>query len=154
MAYMPKGGQEGPRVLHQHEAPAAANVDVEKLLARLAALATEIAETQVKQKDTEANLKTKTRELESEQKAHEKTWTRLEADGLALEAERAEFVAAHRELELQAAEHRDARAAGEIELRRAEELGEALQRQLQVVRARLNQQKPEEPRPWWRRLGS
>jgi septal ring factor EnvC (AmiA/AmiB activator) len=146
MAYMPKRDQEGPRVLHQHDVPPAANVDVEKLLAQLAELAAEIAEAQVKQKDAEANLKTKTRELESERKAHKKTRWRLEADGLALESERAKFVAAHRELELQVAEHRDARAA-EVELKRAEERGEALQHQLQVVRARLQQQKPEEPRP-------
>lgn len=133
-------------MLHQHDVPPAANVDVEKLLAQLAELAAEIAEAQVKQKDAEANLKTKTRELESEPKAHKKTRWRLEADGLALESERAKFVAADRELELQVAEHRDARAAGEVELKRAEERGEALQHQLQVVRARLQQQKPEEPR--------
>jgi chromosome segregation ATPase len=158
MAYMPKRGQKGPRVLDQQDVPpganVGANVDVDKLFAQLAELTAEIAEAQVKQKDAEANLKTKTRELESERKAHEKTRWRLEADGLALESERAEFVAAHRELELQVAEHRDARAAGEVELKRAEERGEALQHQLQVVRARLQQQKPEEPRPWWRRLGS
>jgi hypothetical protein len=154
MAYMPKRGKQGPRVLHQHDVPPAANVDVEKLLAQLAELTAEIAEAQVKQKDAEANLKTKTAELESERKAHEKTRWRLEADGLALESERAEFVAAHRELELEVAEHRDARAAGEVELKRAEERGEALQHQLQVVRARLQQQKPEEPRPRWRRRGS
>jgi DNA repair exonuclease SbcCD ATPase subunit len=154
MAYMPERGRKGPRVLHQHDVPPAANVDVEKLLAQLAELTAEIAEAQVKQKDAEANLENKTHELESERKAHEKTRWRLQTDGLSLESERAEFVAAHRELEHQIAEHRDARDAGEVELKRAEERGEALQHQLQVVRARLKQQKPQDPRPWWRRLGS
>jgi chromosome segregation ATPase len=158
MAHMPKRGQKGPRLLDQQDVPpganVGANVDVDKLFAQLAELTAEIADAQVKQKDAEANLTTKARELASEREAHEKTRQRLEADALALESERAELVAAHRELERQVAEYRDARAAGEMELKRAEERGQALQRQLQVVRARLQQQKPEEPRPWWRRQGS
>jgi chromosome segregation ATPase len=153
MAYMPKRAQKGPRALHQEDVPPAANVDVEKLLTQLAELTAGIAEAQVKQKHAEANLKTKTRELASEREAHQKTRWRLETDGQALDSERAELVAAHRELELQLAEHRDARVAGEVELKRAEERGEVLQHQLHVARARLQQQ-PEEPQRWWRRLGS
>jgi chromosome segregation ATPase len=144
-------------VLRQHEAPpadATANVDVEDLLSQLAERTGEAAEARVRRQHAETRLKSKTRELDSERKAHKETRKRLEADRRELETERREVVAACDELKAKVAEQRDARAAAEAELKRAEEQSVALQHQLQVVWTQLQQQKPEEPQPWWRRRGS
>jgi chromosome segregation ATPase len=157
MDYMPERRQEGARVLHQHDVPPAdamANVDVEELLAKLAERTAELAEARLRRKHAEATLKTKTRELEAERKAHKETRWGLEADCRELEKERREAGGECRELKAKVAEQRDARAAAEAELKRAEERSVALQRQLQVVWAQLQQQKPAGPQPWWRKLGS
>jgi chromosome segregation ATPase len=144
-------------VLRQREAPpadATANVDVDELLAQLAERTAEVAAAKVRRQHAETNLKSKTRELDSERKAHKETRRRLEADRRELETERREVGAACDELKAKVAEQRDARAAAEGELERAEEQSVALQHQLQVVWTQLQQQKPAEPQPWWRRRGS
>jgi chromosome segregation ATPase len=144
-------------VLRQHEAPpadATAKVDVEELLAQLAERTAELAEAKVRRRNAEANLRGKTRELDSDRKAHKETSRRLEADRRELETERREVGAACDELKAKVAEQRDGRAAAEAELKRAEEQSAALQHQLQVVWTQLQEQKPEEPQRWWRRRGS
>jgi chromosome segregation ATPase len=113
-----------------------------------------VTEARVKQKHAEDRLTTKTRELEAEREEHTRTRRRLEGDARELETERHDFVAACRELEAEVAEQREARTAAEEELKRAEERSAALQHQLQVVWAQLQQQQPEAAQPWWRRFGS
>jgi chromosome segregation ATPase len=154
---MPERRQDGPRILYEHDAPpadAGSTVDVTGLLTRLAERTAELAEARVRQKQAEANLKKKTRELNSERKAHRETRRQLESDCRELETECHQAAAACRQLEADVAEQRDARAAAEAELKRAQERGAALQHQLQVVWAELQQHKPEGPQPWWRRFGS
>ena len=149
--------QNVPRVVHEHDVPPVASparVDVEELLTQLAERTAELAEARMKRKHAEAKLKTKTRELNSERKARKQTSRQLEGDLGSLETERDQYVAACRQLKTQVAEHREARAAAKAELERAEERSTALQHKLQVVWAQLQQQKPEAPKPWWRRFGS
>ena len=141
----------------QHDgAPAdtRAIVDVEALLASLAERTAELTEARLGRKHAEAGLKTKTRDLEAERKEHKETRRQLEADCRELEKERRQVGGECRELTAKAAEQREARGAAEAELKRAEERSVSLQRQLQVVWAQLQQQKPEESQPWWRKLGS
>lgn len=149
--------QDVPRVVHEHDVPPVASparVDVEELLTELAERTAELAEARMKRKHAEAKLKTKTRELNSERKARKQTSRQLKGDLGSLETERDQYVAARRQLKTQVAEHREARAAAKAELKRAEERSTALQHKLQVVWAQLQQQKPEAPKPWWRRFGS
>jgi chromosome segregation ATPase len=147
--------RDGPRILHEPDPPRAdtnASVDVTELLATLADQTAEVAEARVKQEHAEAKLKTKTGELESERKAHNREVQRLEADCRELEAECQEVAAACGELEAVLAGQRDARTAAEEELKRAKERGAAVYHQLRVVQAQLGQDKPQGPPPWWRRF--
>ena len=154
---MPERRPDGPRILRERDAPAAdatANVDVTDLLSRLADRTAELAEARVQQKHAEANLKTMSREVDTEREAHAETRRQLEADCRELEEECHQVAAACRELEAEVARERDARATAEAELKRAEERSAALQHQLQVVWTQLQQDKTEGPHPWWRRFGS
>jgi chromosome segregation ATPase len=155
---MPEARQDGPRFLYEKDAPKAdssATVDVMDLLTRLAEQTEELAEARARQKQAEATLKSKTREVNSERKVHGEACKRLEADCRDLEAERNQVAAECRELEAEIADARKARTADEAELKRAQHRVAALQHQLQVAWAQLQQDRTGgEQRPWWSRLRS
>ena len=154
---MPEARQDGPRFLYEREASqpdSAGAMDAMELLARLADRTEELAEAKVRQKHAEADLKSKTREAASERKARAQARKQLEADRRELEAEYREVEGECRDLEAEIARERKTRTALEAELTRARHRVAALQHQLQVVWARLQQDKPEGPQSWWRRFGS
>ena len=155
---MPETRPDTPRIVHERDAPTAdttATIDVADLLTRLADRTEELAEAKVRQKHAEANLKKKTREVDSERKAHSETRGQLEADCRELEAECHQVAAQCRELEAEVARERNARTAVEVDLRRAQHRVTALQHQLQIARAELPQGRTEGgQRLWWSRLGS
>jgi hypothetical protein len=154
---MPDTRSDAPRYLRERDASTAdttATVDVTDLLRRLAERTEELAEARVRQKHAEANLKKKTREMDTERKARGKTRQQLEADRRNLAELRDQVTAQFRTLEAQVARERKARAAVEADLKRAQDRAAALQHQLQVARAQLEQGGTEpEQRPWWGRLG-
>jgi chromosome segregation ATPase len=153
---MPERRREGPRILHERDVPpadASASVDVTDLLSRLADQTAELAEARVLQKQAESSLKTKSRELDAERKAHAETRSQLEARCGELEAECRVIAASCRELEDEVTWARSASASAEAELKRAREQTAAFQHQLQVVWAQLQQDKTEGRDPWWRRRG-
>ena len=149
---------DAPRYLRHQDAQAAdtsATVDVRDLLRRLAERTEEVAEARVRQKRAEGDLKEKTREMESEREAHVKARQQLETDCRKLEVECIQISEEYRGLEAKAAREREAGAAVHADLKRAQDRVNALQQQLQVVWAQLEQDRTEsEPRPWWGRSGS
>jgi chromosome segregation ATPase len=157
MTYMPETRKDEPRLLHKREASSpdvTATVDVTDLLARLADRTEELAEAKVRQEHTEADLKRKTREMASERKAHTEARQQLEADCQQLEAECHEVAAECRKLEAEIARQREARAAVEADLKRAEDRAAELQHQLQIVWAQLREDKRAGQRPRWRKSDS
>jgi chromosome segregation ATPase len=148
--------QQGPRVLYERDPPKAestAPVDVMELLAGLAERTEELAEARAWEKQAEASLRSMTREASSERKAHAEACKQLESDQRDLAAERDEVAAECRELESQLAREREGRSADEAELKRAQHRVAALQRQLQVAWAQLQQDRTEGgQRSWWSRL--
>jgi chromosome segregation ATPase len=155
---MPETRQNGPRFLYGTDAPeadSAGTMDVLELLARLADRTEELAEAKVRQKHAEADLNGKTRELASERKARDQARKQLETDRRELEAEYREVSAECRDLEAELARERKARTADEAELKRAQYRVAALQQQLQVAWAQLQESGTEgAQRSWWSRLGS
>jgi chromosome segregation ATPase len=155
---MPEARQDGPRFLYERDAPQtdpAEAMDAMELLARLADRTEELAEARVRQKHAEADLKRKTRELASERKARAHAHKQLEADRRELEAEFREVEAECRDLEAEIARGRKGRTADEAELKRVQHRVAALQQQLQVAWAQLQESGTEgAQRSWWSRLGS
>jgi chromosome segregation ATPase len=155
---MPETRPDGPRYLRERDAPtgdSSATVDVTDLLARLAECTEELAEARVRQKHAEATLKRTTREMDAERKAHTETRQQLETDCRELEAECNEVTAECRDLEAEVARERKARSAVQADLKRAQDRIAALQHQLQIAWAQLQQGRSEaEQRPWWGRLDS
>jgi chromosome segregation ATPase len=155
---MPEARQDGPRFLYERDAPQtdpAGAMDAMELLARLADRTEELAEARVRQKHAEADLKRKTRELASERKARAQARKQLEADRRELEAEFREVEAECRDLEAEIARGRKGRTADEAELKRVQHRVAALQQQLQVAWAQLQESGTEgAQRSWWSRLGS
>jgi chromosome segregation ATPase len=154
---MPEARKDEPRLLHKREAPSpdvTATVDVTDLLARLADRTEELAEANVRLKHAEADLKRKTREMALERKAHSETRHQLESDCQQLEAECRDVAAECRDLEAEVARQREARAAVEADLKRAEERAAELQHQLQIVWAQLREDKRAGTRPRRRRSDS
>jgi chromosome segregation ATPase len=154
---MPQTRQNGPRFLYERDAPQtdpAGSMDVLELLARLADRTEELAEASVRQKHAEANVKRKTREVASERKARGLARKQLEADRGELEAESREVAAECRDLEAEIARERKARSADEAELKRVEYRVAALQHQLQIAWAQLQERTERAKRSWWSRLGS
>lgn len=157
MAEMP---QDRPRLLHTQDAPSpdnapssdtTATVDLTDLLARLADRTEELAHAKVRQEHAEADLKTKTHALAVERKAHGETRSRLEADCRQLQAECQEVEAECRELEAEVTRQREARAAVEADLKRAQVRVAALQHQLQTVSVGVRENNRPGPQPRWRR---
>src|SRR5919106_1863445 len=151
---MPETREDGPRLLPKREVPspdATATVDVTDLLARLADRTEEVAEAKVRLKHAEGDLKRQTREMALERKAHGETRQQLEADCQQLEAECRDLEAECRELEAEVARQREARAAVDADLKRAEERAAELQHQLQIVWAQVREDKRAGTRPGWRR---
>ena len=156
---MPDARPDAPRYLHQRGTPRAdttAAVDVSELLARLAQRTEELAEAKVEQKNAEAELRKRSRQVTTERKAHNEMRERLEGDCQGLESECELLLAESRELEIEAAREQDARTTVEGDLKRAEDLSAALQDKLKIVWAQLRQNETEtlEPLPWRRRLDS
>jgi chromosome segregation ATPase len=156
---MPDARPDAPRYLHQRGTPRAdttAAVDVSELLARLAQRTEELAEAKVEQKNAEAELRKRSRQVTTERKAHNEMRERLEGDCQGLESECELLLAESRELEIEVAREQDARAAAEGELKRAEDLTAALQDKLKIIWAQLRESETEsiEPLPWRRKPGS
>jgi chromosome segregation ATPase len=151
MAEMP---QDRPQLVHNRGAPSpdtTATVDVTDLLARLADRTEELAQAQVRQEHAEADLKRKLREMAAERKAHRETRSQLEADCQQLEAECQQVEAECRELQAEVAREREARAAVEADLKRAQQRVAALQHQLQIVSAQVREEIKAGPQSRWRR---
>jgi chromosome segregation ATPase len=155
---MPETRRDGPRFLYEKGAPNAdppGTMDVMDLLTRLAERTEELAEARVRQKHAEADLKGKTRELASERKARDQARKQLETDRRELEAEYREVAAECRDLEAELARERKARTADGAELKRVQYRVAALQQQLQIAWAQLQESGTEgAQRSWWSRLGS
>jgi chromosome segregation ATPase len=156
---MPDARPDAPRYLHQRGTPTAdttAAVDVSELLARLAQRTEELAEAKVEQKNAEAELRKRSRQVTTERKAHNEMRERLEGDCQGLESECELLLAESRELEIEVAREQDARAAAEGELKRAEDLTAALQDKLKIIWAQLRESETEsiEPLSWRRKPGS
>jgi chromosome segregation ATPase len=156
---MPDARPDAPRYLHQRGTPTAdttAAVDVSELLARLAQRTEELAEAKVEQKNAEAELRKRSRQVTTERKAHNEMRERLEGDCQGLESECELLLAESRELEIEVAREQDARAAAEGELKRAEDLTAALQDKLKIIWAQLRESETEatESPPRRKRLGS
>jgi chromosome segregation ATPase len=157
MAGMGEVRQAPPRYLHDHEVPTAeTTVDVSELLARLAERTEELAEAKVNQKHAEAQLEKRTREVDTERKAHNETRQRLEDDCGVLEVECALLSVEGHDLEAAVVEERIVRTAVEADLKRAQDRNAALKRSLKIARGQLQQRETEaaEQLPRWRRLGS
>jgi len=148
--------KDGPRIVYEtdaREADSAATVDVMDLLAQLADRTEEVAEATARERHAEATLRSKTREVNSERKAHREALKRLEADYRDLEAERDQVASECHDLEAEIAKEHSARTADEAELERTQHRVAALQHQLQVAWAQLQQGRPEGGQPsWWSRL--
>jgi chromosome segregation ATPase len=158
MSYMPDTRPDAPRHLRERNASPAdamATVDITELLKRLAERTEELAEARVRQKHAEAKLKKKTRELDAEREAHGETMRQLEADCRECAEECNQVAAEYRELEAQAAREREARAAVQTDLKRAQDRVAALEHQLQVAWAQLQHGETKSGKgPWWDRSGS
>ena len=131
-------------------------VDVTELLARLAERTEELAEAKVNRKHVEAQLVKKTREVNTERKAHNETRQRLEDDCGVLEVECELLSVQGHELEAAIVQERVARTAVEADLKRAQDRNAALKRTLKIARGQLQQRETEaaEQLPRRRRLGS
>jgi chromosome segregation ATPase len=158
MAGMADTRPDAPRYLREQGAQAAdtsATVDVSELLTRLAERTEELAEARVRQKRAEANLKKKTRELDTERELRNRKRQQLETACRELEAECIQATEDFRALEAQLVREREARTAVQAELGRVQDRVAALQHQLQVAWTEL---KPEEAESgegsWWDRSGS
>ncbi len=139
---MPDARPDAPPYLHKRGTPTpdtTAAVDVSELLARLAQRTEELAEAKVAQKHAEAELKRRSRQVTTERKAHKEMRQPLEGDCEALESECELLLAESRELEVEVAQEQDARAAVEVDLKRAEDLTAALRDKLKVVWGQLRQ---------------
>jgi chromosome segregation ATPase len=158
MAYMPDTRPDAPRYLREQDASTAdatVTVDVRDLVARLAERTEQVAEAMVRRKHAEAKLKKKTREMDKEREAHGETIRQLEADCREREEDCYQVAAEYRELEAQVAREREARAAVQTDLKRAQDRVAALQHQLQGAWAQLQPGETEsEKRPWWGRTES
>ena len=159
---MPDARPDAPRYLHERGKPTAdtkattAAVDVSELLARLAQRTEELAEAKVEQKQAEAELRKRSRQVTTERKAHNEVRERLEGDCEALESECELLLAESRELEVKLTREQDVRTAVEVDLKRAEDLTAALQDKLKIVWAQLRESETEaiESPPRRKRLGS
>jgi chromosome segregation ATPase len=159
MAAMAEVRPDPPRHLHDHEGPTADTtvaVDVTELLTRLAERTEELAEAQVNRKRAKSQLEKRTREVNTERKAHTETRQRLEEYCGALEVECELLSVDGRKLEAAVAQERDARTAVEADLKRAQDRNSELERALKIARGQLQQRDAEaaEQLPRWKRLGS
>lgn len=159
MAGMAEARPDPPRYLHDREVPTAETtvaVDVTELLARLAERTEELAEAKVNRKHAEAQLEKRTREVNTERKAHNETRQRLEDDCGALEVECELLSVEGRDLEAAVVQELDVRTAVEADLKRAQDRNAALERNLKIARGQLQQRETEAAKqlPRWRRLGS
>jgi chromosome segregation ATPase len=159
MAGMAEARPDPPRALHDGEvltAETTVAVNVTELLARVAQRTEELAEAKVNRKHAEAQLEQRTREVDTERKAHNDTRQRLEDHCGPLEVECELLSVEGGELEAAVVQERDARAAVEADLKRAQDRNAALERNLKMARGQLQQRETEaaEQLPRRRRLGS
>jgi len=159
MAGMAEARPDPPRHLHDREVPTAETtvaVDVTELMARLAERTEELAEARVNRKRAKSQLEKRTREVNTERKAHDETRQRLEEHCAALEVECELLSVDGRKLDAAVVQERDARTAVEADVKRAQDRNAALERTLRIARGQLQQRETEaaEQLPRWRRLGS
>lgn len=143
---MPDARPNPPPYLHKRGTPTAdttAAVDVSELLAKLAQRTEELAEAKVEQKQAEAELRKRSRQVTTERKAHKELREPLEVDCQALESECELLLVESRELEVEVAREQDARTAVEADLKRAEHLTATLEDKLKMVWAQLRQSENE-----------